>query len=103
MDLWRKLQLWSCSTKRWAGPGTAAAACARWGKRRRATRANLFQSTQARTSPETSQRWRTGRRKSMSKPPKIAVVIPCFNNGEFLREAVDSVLRAKRDDMDLIV
>ena len=29
--------------------------------------------------------------------------MPCFNHGEFVQEAVDSVIKAKRDDMELIV
>jgi glycosyltransferase involved in cell wall biosynthesis len=33
----------------------------------------------------------------------ISVVIPCFNHGEFLPEAVASVQNAKRDDVELIV
>jgi glycosyltransferase involved in cell wall biosynthesis len=31
------------------------------------------------------------------------VVIPCFNHGEFLGEAVESVVGAKREDLELIV
>jgi glycosyltransferase involved in cell wall biosynthesis len=34
---------------------------------------------------------------------KVSVVIPCFNHGEFLREAVDSVAAAKQSDVELIV
>ena len=34
---------------------------------------------------------------------KVSVVIPCFNHGEFVQEAVASVINAKRDDMELIV
>lgn len=34
---------------------------------------------------------------------RVSVVVPCFNHGEFLREAVASVLNARRDDMELIV
>ena len=39
----------------------------------------------------------------MSKPRKIAIIIPCFNHGEFLAEAVASVSNLKRDDIELIV
>ena len=39
----------------------------------------------------------------MNESCKVSVVIPCFNHGEFLPEAVDSVISAKRDDMELIV
>jgi len=39
----------------------------------------------------------------MSESPKISVVIPCFNHGEFLSEAVASVLATKRDDLEIIV
>ena len=35
--------------------------------------------------------------------PRISVIIPCFNHGEFLSEAVASVLSVKRDDLELIV
>jgi len=35
--------------------------------------------------------------------PKIVVVIACFNHGEYLPEAVASVLAAKREDVELIV
>lgn len=34
---------------------------------------------------------------------RVSVVIPCFNHGEFLPDAVASVLGAKRDDVELIV
>ncbi len=39
----------------------------------------------------------------MTKSVKVSVVIPCFNHGEFLPEAVASVVAAKRDDVELIV
>jgi glycosyltransferase involved in cell wall biosynthesis len=39
----------------------------------------------------------------MSKSYKVSVVIPCFNHGEFVEEAVESVTRAGRDDLELIV
>jgi glycosyltransferase involved in cell wall biosynthesis len=39
----------------------------------------------------------------MSKPCKVSVVMPCFNHGEFVQEAVDSVILVGRDDMELIV
>jgi glycosyltransferase involved in cell wall biosynthesis len=39
----------------------------------------------------------------MTKSIKVSVVIPCFNHGEFLAEAVASVARIKRDDIELIV
>lgn len=36
--------------------------------------------------------------------PKLTVVIPCFNHGEFLPEAVASVIaNTKRDDVEIIV
>src|SRR5580698_5215093 len=34
---------------------------------------------------------------------RVTVVIPCFNHGEFLREAVASVLDGKRSDIELLV
>jgi glycosyltransferase involved in cell wall biosynthesis len=34
---------------------------------------------------------------------KVSVVIPCYNHGEFLAEAVASVKKVERDDMELIV
>jgi glycosyltransferase involved in cell wall biosynthesis len=39
----------------------------------------------------------------MTKSCKVSVVIPCFNHGEFLPEAVFSVTNIKRDDIELIV
>ena len=39
----------------------------------------------------------------MSKSCKMSVIIPCFNHGEFLPEAVASVTNIKRDDIELIV
>jgi glycosyltransferase involved in cell wall biosynthesis len=39
----------------------------------------------------------------MTESCKVSVVIPCFNHGEFLPEAVASVTASKRDDVELIV
>lgn len=39
----------------------------------------------------------------MTEVYSISVITPCFNHGEFLGEAVASVLNAKRDDIELIV
>jgi glycosyltransferase involved in cell wall biosynthesis len=39
----------------------------------------------------------------MSRAPKVSVIIPCFNHGEFLAEAVASVSSMNRDDVELIV
>jgi glycosyltransferase involved in cell wall biosynthesis len=39
----------------------------------------------------------------MSKFPKVSVIMPCFNHGEFLPEAVGSVTSIHRDDIELIV
>ena len=40
----------------------------------------------------------------MIKSPKVSVVIPCFNHGEFLPEAVASITAStKRDDVEIIV
>jgi len=39
----------------------------------------------------------------MSKRCAISLVIPCFNHGAFVGEAVDSVLHAERNDVELIV
>jgi glycosyltransferase involved in cell wall biosynthesis len=39
----------------------------------------------------------------MSRPCKISVVVPCFNHGQFLPEAIASVDSAGRDDLELIV
>lgn len=39
----------------------------------------------------------------MTKFYKVSVVIPCFNHGEFLPEAVGSVTNIKRNDVELIV
>src|SRR5579863_2669600 len=40
---------------------------------------------------------------TMSKRCAISLVIPCFNHGAFVGEAVDSVLHAERNDVELIV
>jgi glycosyltransferase involved in cell wall biosynthesis len=42
-------------------------------------------------------------RRGMKSLLKISVVIPCFNHGEFLPEAVESVERIKRDDVEMVV
>jgi glycosyltransferase involved in cell wall biosynthesis len=39
----------------------------------------------------------------MSESCKMSVVMPCFNHGEFLAEAVGSVNNIKRDDIELVV
>lgn len=39
----------------------------------------------------------------MSKPFKVSVVIPCFNHGEFLSEAIASIRATNRDDVEIIV
>lgn len=39
----------------------------------------------------------------MPTSPKLSVVIPCFNHGEFLTEAVASVTSAPRNDIELII
>src|SRR5579862_4980892 len=39
----------------------------------------------------------------MNKSCKMSVIMPCFNHGEFLSEAVTSVSNIKRDDIELIV
>jgi glycosyltransferase involved in cell wall biosynthesis len=39
----------------------------------------------------------------MTKSYKMSIVIPCFNHGEFLAEAVASVTDIERDDVELIV
>ena len=39
----------------------------------------------------------------MGKPCKVSVIMPCFNHGEFVQEAVESVTRIGRDDIELIV
>lgn len=39
----------------------------------------------------------------MDTLPKVSVIIPCFNHGEFLPEAVASVRATKRDDIEIIV
>jgi glycosyltransferase involved in cell wall biosynthesis len=39
----------------------------------------------------------------MSDSVKVSIVIPCFNHGEFLPEAVASVTNVRRKDIELIV
>ena len=39
----------------------------------------------------------------MNDSVRVSVVIPCFNHGEFLPEAVGSVANMKREDIELIV
>src|SRR5437764_7563950 len=39
----------------------------------------------------------------MSQRYKISVIMPCFNHGEFVAEAVGSVTGIRRDDIELIV
>ena len=39
----------------------------------------------------------------MKKTPKVSVVMPCYNHGEFLPEAVASVTNIARDDIELVV
>ncbi|MBU0762476.1 MAG: glycosyltransferase family 2 protein [Candidatus Altiarchaeota archaeon] len=35
--------------------------------------------------------------------PKVSVVIPCFNDGRYLREAIDSVEKCKKDMYEIII
>ena len=44
-----------------------------------------------------------GSQPNVNRPAKVSVVIPCFNHGEFLPEAVASVMATKRDDLEIIV
>lgn len=39
----------------------------------------------------------------MTKPPLITVVVPCFNHGQFLKEAVESLLVQTYDNLEIIV
>lgn len=39
----------------------------------------------------------------MSARCKLSIVIPCFNHGEFLADAVESVRQMRRNDVELIV
>ncbi len=39
----------------------------------------------------------------MTQPRKVSVIVPCFNHGEFLPEAVASVTGVGRQDVELIV
>jgi glycosyltransferase involved in cell wall biosynthesis len=39
----------------------------------------------------------------MTRSSKVSVIMPCFNHGEFLPEAVASVITIKREDIELIV
>lgn len=35
--------------------------------------------------------------------PRISVVIPCYNHGQYVQEAIDSVRAAARDDIEIIL
>ena len=35
--------------------------------------------------------------------PRLSVVIPCYNHGQYVQEAIDSVRAAGRDDVEIIV
>ena len=39
----------------------------------------------------------------MKKIPIISIIIPCYNHGHFIQDAIDSVLELKRDDYELII
>ena len=39
----------------------------------------------------------------MTKPCKVSVIIPCFNHGEYLPEAVNSATAIEREDIETIV
>lgn len=39
----------------------------------------------------------------MKKPPKVSVIIPCFNQGHFLEETVASVLEQTLKDFEVII
>src|SRR6266481_4772439 len=40
---------------------------------------------------------------AMTRFRKVSVIVPCFNHGEFLREAAGSVTNSRREDIELIV
>lgn len=39
----------------------------------------------------------------VNQPYRISVIVPCFNHGEFVGEAVESVVGAAREDLELVV
>lgn len=39
----------------------------------------------------------------MTKPPTVSIIVPCFNHGDYLNEAVSSVTSLGRSDVELVV
>ena len=40
---------------------------------------------------------------SFYMPPKVSVVMPCFNHARYVEESIFSVLNSTEDDLELIV
>ena len=39
----------------------------------------------------------------MKNPPKVSVIIPCFNHGKYIDEAVDSILQQTYQEFEIII
>ena len=42
-------------------------------------------------------------KKTNSKKPKISVIIPCYNHGHFIKDAISSVEKSKFKNYEIII